>query len=65
MKAMLTVLLIGVAVAVAMALSPAESVRANTPLVALATGVLLLAYWVIASDHAPAHHDAGTYKKAA
>jgi len=65
MKAMLTVLFVGAAVAVALALSPAESVRAATPLVVLSTAVLLLAYWVIAGDQTPAHYNTGTYQKAA
>lgn len=63
MKAMLTVLFVGVAVTVATILSPDESVQAFTPFAVLSTGVLLLAYWVVASDHTPAH--AGTHKKAA
>jgi hypothetical protein len=65
MKAMLMVLLVGAAVSVATALFPAEAVQAFTPFAVLSTGVLLVAYWAVWSDHTPAHIDAGAQKKAA
>jgi hypothetical protein len=64
-KSMSVVLLVGAAVSVATAIVPAEAVRACTPFAVLSTGVLLLAYWVVASDRTPASHDAATDKRAA
>jgi hypothetical protein len=65
MKAMLTVLCVGAAVSLATNLSSAEAVRAYTPFAALSTGVLLLAYWVIAADHTRPHERTGRQRKAA
>jgi hypothetical protein len=64
-KSMFVVLLVGAAVSVATAIFPAEAVRACTPFAVLSTGVLLLAYWVIACDATPALHDSATHKRAA
>jgi len=64
-KSMLVVLFVGAAVAVATAIFPAEAVRACTPFAVLSTGVLLLAYWVVASEPAPASRDSATHKRAA
>lgn len=65
MKAMLTVLCVGVMVSLATNLSAAEAVRAFTPFAVLSTGVLLLAYWAVAADHTPLHASTGVLKKAA
>jgi hypothetical protein len=66
MKSMFVVLLVGAAVSVATAMFPAEAVRGWTPLAVLSTGILLLAYWIVASDPAPAaSHDSATRKHAA
>jgi hypothetical protein len=65
MKAMLTVLCVGVAVSLATNLSSAEAIRACTPFAALSTGVLLLAYWVVAGDHTRPHARTGQQQKAA
>ena len=65
MKAMLTVLCVGVVVSLVTNLSAAEAIRAYTPFAALSTGVLLLAYWVVAADHTRPHEHAGRQKKAA
>jgi hypothetical protein len=62
---MLVVLFVGAAVAVATAISPAEAVRACTPFAVLSTGVLLLAYWVVASNPTPASHGSATHTRAA
>ena len=64
MKAMLTVLFVGATVSMATILSGAEAVQAYTPFAVLSTGVLLLAYWIVADDHTPAH-TREVYKKAA
>ena len=64
MKAMLTVLFVGATVSMATAVSAAEAVQASTPFAVMSTGVLLLAYWIVADDHTPAR-TRGTYKKAA
>jgi hypothetical protein len=64
MKTMLRVLFVGAAVSVATILSGAEAVQAFTPFTVLSTGVLLVAYWVVADDHTPARTRAA-YKKAA
>ena len=65
MKAMLTVLCVGVVVSLVTNLSSAEAIRAYTPFAALSTGVLLLAYWVVAADHTRPHARTGRQKKAA
>jgi uncharacterized membrane protein YjfL (UPF0719 family) len=65
MKAMLTVLGIGVVMSLATNLSSAEAVRAFTPFTALSTVVMLLAYWVVADDHTPSHANISEQKKAA
>jgi len=65
MKAMLTVLCVGVAVSLATNLSSAEAIRAYTPFAVLSTGVLLLAYWVVAADHTTSHAHTRPRKKAA
>ena len=65
MKAMLTVLCVGVAVSLATNLSSAEAIRAYTPFAVLSTGVLLLAYWVVAADHTRPHAHTRPQKKAA
>jgi hypothetical protein len=64
MRPMLTVLFVGGAVSVATALSGAEAVQAYTPFTVLSTGVLLVAYWIVADEHTPAH-SRGVHKKAA
>jgi hypothetical protein len=65
MKAMFAVLCIGGAVAIVTGLSAAESVRAFTPFAVLSTGVLLLAYWVVAADRTPSHATTDVHKEAA
>jgi hypothetical protein len=62
---MLLVLLTGAAVSVATAILPAEAVRACTPFAVLSTGVLLLAYWVVASEATPASPHSAAHKRAA
>ena len=64
-KSMFVVLSVGAAVSVATAIFPAEAARACTPFAVLSTGVLLLAYWLVASDSTPASRDAATHKRAA
>jgi hypothetical protein len=66
MKGLPAVVLVGGVLSVVTALWPAESVFAWSPYAMLATGVLGLAAWVVASDHtwvAPA--GSASHKKAA
>jgi hypothetical protein len=64
MKAMRVVLVVGSAISAATALAPVEAVQAFTPFAVLSTGVLLLAYWLVADDQkADAHRS--VYKRAA
>ena len=65
MKAMLTVLSVGVLISLATGLSSAEAIRAFTPFAVLSTGVMLLAYWAVADDHTPLHVHTREQKKAA
>jgi uncharacterized membrane protein YjfL (UPF0719 family) len=65
MKAMLTALCVGVVISAATTLSSADAIRAFTPFAALATGVLLLAYWAVAADSTPPHVHTAEHKKAA
>jgi hypothetical protein len=62
---MLTTLSVGIALSLATTLASAEVVRAYTPFVALSTGVMLLAYWVVAADHTSTRAKASVHKKAA
>jgi len=61
---MLWVLFVGAAVSAATALSGAEAVQAYTPFAVLSTGVLLFAFWMVASDPTPAR-TRESHKKAA
>lgn len=65
MKTMLAVLCVGVLLSLATNVSSVEAVRAFTPFVALSTGVLMLAYWVVAADTSRSHAHADPRKKAA
>ena len=53
MKAMCSVFVVGSLVSLAMALAPVEAVQAFTPFAVLSTGVLLLAYWLVAAEKPP------------
>ena len=65
MKAILTVLSVGVLISLTTNLSSAEAIRAFTPFAVLATCVLLVAYWAVADDHTPSHVNTREHKKAA
>ena len=65
MKAMSAVFVIGSVISAATAIIPAEAVRAFTPFAVLSTGVLSLAYWLVAVDHTPARSDASVQARKA
>ena len=66
MKRIPSVAVIGGAVSVAANLLPADLGQAWGPFAVLSTGVLLLATWVVASDHtAPSQSHSVPAKKAA
>ena len=64
MKAMLWVGTVGSLVSLLTMAVGGEGVRAYAPFAVLSTGVLLLAFWAVASDHTPITH-VGERKKAA
>jgi hypothetical protein len=61
---MFSVLFVGAAVSTATALAGAEAVQAYTPFTVLSTGVLLLAWWIVADDPTPARTRASRKKAA-
>jgi hypothetical protein len=65
MKAIISVGLIGGVISVAAALLPGDAGQAWGPLAALSTGVLLLSFWAVDSDHTPASHRTTTRGRAA
>jgi len=53
MKSILNVVVIGAALTGATALAPYEALQAFTPFVALSTGLLVLAYSLVAAEQPP------------
>jgi hypothetical protein len=53
MKSIINVVVVGAALAGATALAPYEAVQAFTPFVALSTGLLVLAYSLVAAEKPP------------
>ena len=64
MKAMGVVSVVGSLISVATALVPIEAAQAFTPFAVLSTGVLLLAYGVVADDRTTDEHGS-VYRRAA
>ena len=65
MRSIITVLVIGAALTGATALAPSEAVKAFTPFVVLSTGLLVLAYSLVAAEKPPRATSDAYHRRAA
>jgi hypothetical protein len=65
MKSIIIVLVVGAILTVATALAPSETLKACTPFVALTTGLLVLAYSLVAAEQPPRVKSDSYHRRAA
>ena len=65
MKSIITVLIVGAVLTGATAMAASEAVKAFTPFVALSTGLLMLAYSLVAAEKPPRARSDAYHRRAA